>query len=103
MSSCMLLKEVRMSGNSAFQLVSEHGWRRGMGSMLKSELSRWWKTRMWWVQCLIWVGCIGLMLGAILFSSPEPSPGQDAAMLYAIFAGLFPAVGVVIIMQGVVV
>jgi len=42
-----------MSGNSAFQLVSERGWRRGLGSMLRSEFSRWWQTRMWWVQSLI--------------------------------------------------
>jgi len=92
-----------MSGNSSFQLVNERGWRRGMGSMLRSELSRWWKTRMWWVQCLIWAGMIGFLLSAILFSSPEPPPSEEVAVLYLIFAGLFPSVGVVIIMQGVVV
>jgi ABC-2 type transport system permease protein len=96
-----------MSGNSAFELVSERGWRRGLGSMLGSELSHWWKTRMWWIQCLIWGGMVGFMMGAVLFNSqgvsPGIQPGEDAAMLYSIFAGLFPAVGVVIIMQGVVV
>jgi ABC-2 type transport system permease protein len=92
-----------MSGNSAFQLVSERGWRRGLGSMLRSEFSRWWQTRMWWVQSLIWVGIIGFMLGAILFGSPDAPPSDEVAVLYAIFAGLFPSVGVVIIMQGVVV
>ena len=92
-----------MSGNSAFQLVSERGWRRGLGSMLRSEFSRWWQTRMWWVQCLIWVGLIGFLLSAVLFSSPEPPPSEEIAVLFLIFAGLFPSVGVVIIMQGVVV
>jgi ABC-2 type transport system permease protein len=92
-----------MSGNSAFQLVSERGWRRGLGSMLKSELSRWWGTRMWWVQCLIWMGIIGFLLAAILFSSHEAPPSNEVAVLYAVFAGLFPAVGVVIIMQGTIV
>ena len=96
-----------MSGNSAFQLVDERGWRRGLGSMLGSEFSRWWKTRMWWVQSLIWMGLIGFMLGAVLFSAQEAPPGappsEDVAILFFIFAGLFPAVGVVIIMQGVVV
>jgi ABC-2 type transport system permease protein len=92
-----------MSGNSAFELVSERGWRRGMGSMLKSEFARWWKTRMWWIQCLIWVGIIGFLLGAILFSNPVPPSAEEVAVLFAVFAGLFPAVGVVIIMQGVVV
>jgi ABC-2 type transport system permease protein len=71
--------------------------------MLKSELSRWWKTRMWWVQCLIWVGIIGFLLAMIMFSSPESPPREEVAVLYAVFAGLFPAVGVVIIMQGTLV
>ena len=92
-----------MSSNSAFQLVSERGWRRGLGSMLKSELSRWWKTRMWWVQCLIWVGIIDLLLSAVLFSTPDAPPSEEVAVLFLVFAGLFPSVGVVIIMQGVVV
>ncbi len=96
-----------MSGNSAFQLVNERGWRRGLGNMLVSELSRWWKTRMWWVQSLIWVGMIGFLLGAVLFSTQAGSPGtgpiDDSVMLYCVFAGLFPAVGVIIIMQSVVV
>jgi ABC-2 type transport system permease protein len=92
-----------MAGNSAFELVSERGWRRGLGGMLRSEFGRWWETRMWWVQCLIWVGMIGFLLSAILFAGEDAPPSQEVAILYAIFAGLFPAVGVVIIMQGVVV
>jgi ABC-2 type transport system permease protein len=92
-----------MSGNSAFQLVSERGWRRGLRSMLKSELSRWWKTRMWWVECLIWGGLIGFLLSAVLFSTRDTPPSEEVAVLFLIFAGLFPSVGVVIIMQGVVV
>jgi len=92
-----------MSGNSDFELVSERGWRRGLGNMLNSELAHWWKTRKWWVQCLIWVGMVGFLLGAILFSTPDAPPNEDVAALYSVFAGLFPAVGVVIIMQGVVV
>src|SRR5512135_1265243 len=108
-SSCKSLpvkttgKEAQMAANSAMQLVTERGWRRGLGSMLGSELSRWWKTRMWWVQCLIWVGMIGSLLSAILFAGEDAPPSEEVAILYAIFAGLFPAVGVVIIMQGVVV
>src|SRR5512137_1638616 len=103
MSSCKSSKEVRMSGNGAFQLVSERGWRRGLGSMLGSELSRWWKTRMWWVQSLIWVGLIGVMISALLFGSENTPPSEEVAIMYAIFAGIFPTVGVFIIMQGVVV
>ena len=44
-----------------------------------------------------------LVLSAILFAAEDAPPSQEVAILYVIFAGLFPAVGVVIIMQGVVV
>lgn len=92
-----------MAGNNAFEMISERGWYRGLGNMSRSELARWWRTRMWWVQSLIWVGLIGFMLGAVLFSSPDRPPSDEIAMLFSIFIGLFPAVGVVIIMQGAVV
>jgi ABC-2 type transport system permease protein len=92
-----------MSGNEGFEMLAERGWQRGMRNMLNSEFSRWWKTRMWWVQSLIWTGIMAFILGAILFSAQEAPPSDEIAMLYGIFAGLFPAVGVVIIMQGVVV
>jgi ABC-type transport system involved in multi-copper enzyme maturation permease subunit len=87
-----------MSGNSVFEMVSERGWRRGLSNLLNNEFAHWWKTRMWWIQCLIWVGLIGFMLGVVLFGTPDFKL-DEGVMMYAIFAGLFPAVGVVIIMQ----
>jgi ABC-2 type transport system permease protein len=95
--------EARMSGNSIFVIVTERGWQRGLGNMLGNECARWWKTRMWWIQCLIWGGVIGFLLGAILFGAQTPPQDEEVAFLFAIFAGMFPAVGVVIIMQGAVV
>ncbi len=91
-----------MSGNSDFVMVNERGWRRGFNNLLDNEFARWWRTRMWWVQTLIWVGMIGFMLGALLFSTPDFKI-EDGVMIYAVFAGMFPAVAVVIIMQGVLV
>lgn len=91
-----------MFENSDFILVSERGWRRGFINLLENELASWWKTRMWWVQCLIWGGMVGFMLGAVLFGTPDFKI-EDGLMIYSIFAGMFPAVGVVIIMQGVMV
>jgi ABC-2 type transport system permease protein len=87
-----------MSGNEVFELVTERGWNRGLSTMLRSGLARWFRTRMWWIQCLIWGSLIGLLLAAIAFN-PEPPPSEDLLMLFTVFAGLFPAVGVVIIMQ----
>jgi ABC-2 type transport system permease protein len=87
-----------MSGNEAFELVSERGWSRGWSNMLRSGLARWFKTRTWWVQCLIWAGLIGGLVSAVALA-PDSPPAVDLLTLFAVFAGLFPAVGVVIIMQ----
>lgn len=87
-----------MAGNSDFILVRERSWRRGLGNLLDNEFSHWWKTSLWWIQCLIWGGITGLMLAGVIFGSGDISL-TDAVMIYSIFAGLFPAVGVVIIMQ----
>ena len=89
-----------MSGNIVFELVSERSWRRGLNNLLDNEFAGWWKTRMWWIQCLIWVGLIGFIVGTALFGTPGARPSLiDGVDLYAIIAGIFPAVGVVIIMQ----
>jgi len=89
-----------MSGNSAFELVSERGWRRGLSNLLNKEFAGWWKTRMWWIQCLIWVGLIGFIVGTALFGSPNSRPRLgDMVELYAIIACILPAAGVIIIMQ----
>ncbi len=87
-----------MSGNEAFELVTGNSWTRGFTNMLRSGLARWFKTRTWWVQCLIWGGIVGGITSAVAFSSPHP-PIDELIMLFSIFAGLFPAVGVVIVMQ----
>jgi len=87
-----------MSGNEAFEMVSGHGWDRGLDNLLRSSLARWFKTRMWWIQCLIWGGIVGILLSAMLFNS-QPPGFLDLLMIFAVFVGLFPAVGVTIIMQ----
>ncbi|MFZ2095367.1 MAG: ABC transporter permease subunit [Anaerolineales bacterium] len=91
-----------MSGNEAFELVSERGWLRGWSNMLRSGLARWFKTRTWWVQCLIWGGLVGGLLSAVALA-PDSPPAEDLLILFTVFVGLFPAVGVVIIMQDVLV
>lgn len=90
-----------MSGNDAFEMVGERGWRRGLSNMYNTETGRWWGTSLWWIQALIWVGIVGFMLAAVIFRA---RPDKTASiMIYSIFAGLFPAVAVIIIMQDVLV
>ena len=93
-----------MSGNSAFELVNERGWQRGLRNMMRSEMSHWWKTRRWWVNILVWTGSIVLILSGVLIGTPdEPATAESVALVYAVFAGLIPAVAVIIMMQGAVV
>jgi ABC-2 type transport system permease protein len=87
-----------MSGNESFEMLSGHGWERGLNNLLRSGLARWFKTRMWWIQCLIWGGIIGILLSAMVFNS-QPPGFNDLLMIFAVSVGLFPAVGVTIIMQ----
>lgn len=87
-----------MSGNSDLILVSESGWRRGLSNLLDNEFAGWFKTKMWWIQCLIWVSVTGFMLAGVMFSADD-FDFKEGMMLFSIFIGLFPAIGVVIIMQ----
>ncbi len=91
-----------MSGNDAFELVSERGWRRGFDNMLRSGLARWFRTRSWWVNSLIWGGIVGIIVTALVLNHDVP-PVEDLVMIALVFIGLFPAVGVVIVMQDAIV
>jgi ABC-2 type transport system permease protein len=97
----MAILEAQMSGNSAFELVNERGWKRGLSNLMNNEFASWWKTSMWWTQVLIWTGIIGFMLGAVVLGSGEGL--STGVVLYSIFGGLFPSVAVIIIMQEAVV
>jgi len=91
-----------MSGNEAFELVTERGWTRGLGNMLRSGLARWFKTRSWWANCLIWGGMVLVIIGALAFN-PQAPDVNELMMVTLVFTGLFPAVGVIILMQDAIV
>ncbi len=91
-----------MAGNSAFELVQEQGWRRGLRNLMRAGFASWWQTSSWWVQTLIWTGVINFILAGVLWSGQGFDP-QEALPLYAIFAGLFPPIAVIIIMQDAVI
>jgi ABC-2 type transport system permease protein len=91
-----------MSGNEAFELENGTGWSRGLGNMVRNGLARWFKTKTWWIQCLIWGGIAAIIFSALAFNRYQP-PVVDLLIISFIFIGLFPAVGVVIIMQDAIV
>jgi len=96
-----------------FQMVDERGWQRGMGNLLRGELSSWFKTARWLKQILLWLLIINLILYFTTIglaeatkeavATGEPVPAVDTPMLYGVFGGMFVAFGVMIIMQRVIV
>ncbi|MEJ2759396.1 MAG: hypothetical protein P8046_13025, partial [Anaerolineales bacterium] len=50
------------TNNSQFQLVDERGWQRGMGNLLRGELSSWFETKRWLKQIVLWFFIVNLIL-----------------------------------------
>jgi ABC-2 type transport system permease protein len=96
-----------MSGNSAFQHIKEQSWRAGLDNLLRAEMHSWWRTRKWWIQSLIWVLVVDfLLITVVVISHTEPTeamPSSELLLLYSIFGGLFPTIGVNILMQSAIV
>ena len=90
------------TGNRSLELVGERGWRRGLNNLLRAGFNSWWKTSSWWIQVLIWTAVINGMLAAVLFASGDVNY-VEGTMIYCVFAGLFPPIAVIIIMQGAIV
>ena len=102
-----------MSADTVFDLVDERGWRRGLGNLMKGQFSGWFKSSKWWKHALIWLATVNLILFFTTMglkqaakdaaAAGEPPPLDETFMLYGIFGGMFVAIGVMIIMQGVIV
>ena len=90
-----------MASNSAFQIVDERGWRRGVGNLMSAGFGSWWRTNTWWIHALIWTGVINGLIAGILWGADSSS--ETGVAFLSIAAGLFPTIAVVIIMMGEVV
>jgi ABC-2 type transport system permease protein len=87
-----------------FQPVQERGWRRGLGNLLRGELSAWFKSSRWWKHQVVWLVVIDLMLlFVVLAPAPERGETPDVVFLYGVFGGLFVAIGTFVVMQRAVV
>jgi ABC-2 type transport system permease protein len=91
-----------MAGNSAFQMVEERGWRRGVENLMRAGFASWWKTNTWWIHALVWTVVFNGMMGGLLWGASDVDV-NEGAMLYSIFTGIFAAVAVIIIMQSQIV
>lgn len=113
-----------MTANTAFQLVSQRGWRRGFNNLLRKETSAWWGTRTWWVQCLIWVAILNGMLFMLLqavpaevsqakeqiqaervsaFAAATQAQSMQGLMVFIIFAGMAVPVAAIALGQDTII
>ncbi len=107
-----------MTRNSALIAAPDRGWLNGFGNLFRKESGQWWGTWQWVIQVFIWLAIVNGMLAMVLLAAPKieaaqasheiaaaeaaaaiQALAQTAVMVFFIFSGLAPAVGVVIIAQ----
>lgn len=107
-----------MASNHALIVAKDRGWWNGFGNLFRSENHHWWGTWRWIIQTLIWMAIVNGMLAMITLAAPKIEAAQarqeinqaeaaatrgalkdTALMVFFIFSGLAPAVGVVITAQ----
>lgn len=111
-----------MASNSALIAVKDRGWLNGFDNLFRSENHHWWGTWQWVVQALIWMAIVNGMLAMVTLAAPKidaaqasqeigaaeagaakETLAQTALMVFFLFSGLAPAVGVVIIGQDAII
>jgi ABC-2 type transport system permease protein len=96
------------AGNAVFDLVDEHGWRMGMGNLMRGEFSGWFKSLKLWLHVLIWLLGVDFIVFLGSFGAREShrlsrgSAKVETVEQYAMFGGLFVAAGVIIVMQSAI-
>ncbi len=95
-------KRMSAEKSSQFQLVEEKGWRRGLGNLMRGELSSWFESSRWLKQLALWVGIVNLMM-LIMALASKGGDGPNFLFMYGIFGGMFVAFGVMIVMQRAIV
>lgn len=111
-----------MSSNSLLMPVKDSRRLNGFGNLFREEIHHWWGTWQWVVQVAIWMAIVNGMLAMVMLAAPkieeaqarqeigqvEAQTAKDALaqtglMVFFIFSGLAPAVGVVIIAQDAII
>ncbi len=95
-------KRMNPDKSGQFQLVAETGWKRGLGNLLRGELSSWFESSRWLKQLALWVGIVNSMM-LIMALASNGGDGPNFLFMYGIFGGMFVAFGVMIVMQRAIV
>jgi ABC-2 type transport system permease protein len=115
-----------MATNNILNPVKDIGWLNGFTNIFRKENHQWWGTWKWLIQILIWLAIVNGILAMAVLSKPKadieqakiqarkqvggaqetrpiPSTEQTALMIFFIFSGMAPAVGVVILGQDAII
>ena len=94
-------------GNVQFHMVEERGWRRGLGNLLRGELSSWFRSSRWLKHFVVWLLIVNAFMVIFVYaaseSAKEGGEGPPLLLMYGIFGGMFVAIGAMIIVQGAIV
>lgn len=107
-----------MTSNSVLSAVKDRSWLSGFGNIFHKESHQWFGTWQWVIQVVIWLAIVNGMLAMVVLAAPKIEAAQasqeigaaeaaaatealkqTALMVFFIFSGLAPAVGMVIIAQ----
>jgi len=107
-----------MASNALLKSVPDRGWLNGFGNMFRKETHAWWGTWRWSIQVAIWLVIVNGMLAIVTLNQPKIEAAQarreisatestvvtrtleqTALMVFFLFCGLGPAIGVVILAQ----
>ncbi len=80
------------------EFTKDLGWRTGFRQLFRNECGRWWRSPAWWVHLLLWSVLLNGMTALPLWRRGMAA-GVDPLGYYTLFAGLFPVIVGVIIMQ----
>ena len=108
-----------MSTSTAFQPVTENGWRTGFSNLARHELRQWLRVRRLLIHAVLWLVIVNGLVAAMLWApveagTPAIQQGGDApielldpliggALLFVSLGGVATAIGVILVMQGVII
>lgn len=83
-----------------------HGWRVGLGNLLRKEFGQWWTTKLWWIETLIWLIILNGVTTVIMLDSSGMAPQavvDESVQTFFLVGATAVAIGIVLTLQGSIV
>jgi len=98
-----------MASNVALVAVKDHGGLNGFANYFRMNNHNWWGTRRWLIQLVVWFLIVNgpWVISALSSGVKNASPSQEqigeALMMFFVMAGMFSAIGVIILGQNAII